>query len=58
MFFTLAHMMQTYETVKRDNCRDCGNPWWWSLEECYSCTMCGKNIGRDTSDTYVPKEKK
>ena len=55
---TLEKMMQTYETVERNNCRDCGNRWWFSMEHGYSCTTCGKNHGRDTSDTYVPKEQK
>lgn len=53
----LFEKIEKYETVQRGNCRDCGNPWWFSQEHGYECTMCGKAHGRDTSDTYIPKVK-
>lgn len=53
---TLEEMIKNYETVKRGNCRDCGNPWWFSMEDVYVCTTCAKTHGRDSSDVYVPKK--
>lgn len=52
---TLAEKIQKYETVKRENCRDCGNPWWFSEEHSYVCTTCAKTSGRSTGDEYKPK---
>ena len=53
---THAERIRNFDTVKRGECRDCGNAWWFSMPDCYVCTTCAKTLGRSTSDTYIPKE--
>jgi hypothetical protein len=53
--FSLEERILKYHTVERNECRDCGNKWWFSMEDCYVCTTCAKTHGRSTSDEYVPK---
>ena len=54
----LEEILRKYETVNRDRCPDCGNPWWFALEDGYSCTTCGMWNKRAENDSYVPKEQK
>ncbi len=35
---------------KRGNCRDCGNPWWFDIFNCWVCTMCRKTHGKDSGE--------
>ena len=43
----LAEMIAKYETVERVRCSDCGNPWWFSMEESYVCTTCAKTVAKE-----------
>ena len=42
--------------VKRGECRDCGNPWWYDFPEsrgissCWVCTMCAKTHAKSSSE--------
>lgn len=36
----LLDKLKAFPTVHRDNCRACGNPWWFERAEDYQCTMC------------------
>lgn len=51
----LEEMIQKYETVERNNCKDCGNLWWFSMPDGYVCTCCAKTHGRSTGDPYKEK---
>lgn len=36
--------LHTYQQVDRgdmDRCTACGNPWWFEMEDAYSCITCG-----------------
>jgi hypothetical protein len=39
--------------IKRGECRDCGNIWWFDLSNCYVCIECRKTHGKD-SHTPAP----
>lgn len=54
---TLAELMNEYETVERPNCKDCGNPWFFSMPHNYLCTTCGTGRPRTAMDIYEPKPK-
>lgn len=54
---TLEKRIRGCETVKRGNCRDCGNPWWHDLPLSWVCTTCAKTHGKCSSeeDNWKPK---
>ena len=47
---TLEQMMKELETVKRGECRDCGNPWWFDHPNSWVCTTCAKTHGKSNSE--------
>ena len=46
--------------VKRGECRDCGNPWWYDFPEspgiaaCWVCTTCAKTHAKSSSEREPP----
>jgi len=49
-FGTFDKRVKYCQTTKRNNCRDCGNPWWHDLPRSWVCTTCNKTHGKDTSE--------
>jgi hypothetical protein len=47
---TLEEKLKNLETVKRSNCSDCGNPWWFDEPQSWVCTTCAKTRGKSTGD--------
>jgi hypothetical protein len=37
---SLSEKISKYETVRRDNCKACGNPWWFDMINHFECTTC------------------
>ena len=51
MTITLKEMIDKYPTVKRGNCRDCGNPWWFDKGKMgWVCTTCYKTHAKSASE--------
>lgn len=45
---TLEEKMKMYPTVKRGDCRDCGNCWWFDQgNQGFVCTCCAKTLGKN-----------
>ena len=36
--------------IRRDRCKDCGNPWWHDTSNAWVCSTCAKTHGKSTSE--------
>ena len=44
--------------VRRNRCKDCGNPWWHDTSNAWVCSTCARTHGKSTSEEMSYKEER
>ena len=47
-----------FESVKREHCKSCGNPWWFDKSDRFTCTMCGDFLMKEIPVSNGPQAPK
>lgn len=51
---TLEEMLGKYETVRLDDCKGCGNPWFFKMHDRVRCTTCGLDLKTELTPPNPP----